>query len=95
MSQPILPNFLSHYYEASDGPFRNLSDLPLTEAEQILQQIRLGSSRRFASQRRSDYLPIRRDLEGKVRRLFIEKGGCPARERPHYLVLGSCPWLIE
>ena len=94
MGMPTLPDFLSHYYEASDGPFRNLSDLPLAEAEKILQGIRQGAGDRFASQRKADYLVVRRGLEEHVRNLFIAKGGRPRRERPHYLILGACPWLI-
>jgi hypothetical protein len=95
MSDPIVPDFLSHYYEASDGPFRNLSDLPLAEAETLLETIRQGDGRRFAGQRKPDYLAIRRDLETRVRQLFIGRGGRPRRERPHYLILGACGWLLD
>lgn len=49
----------------------------------------------FASQRRADYLAIRGELEKRVRQLFIQKGGKPRRERPHYMILGSCPWLLN
>jgi hypothetical protein len=87
-----LPGFLCHYYEASRGPFLNLSHLQPGEAERLLDGIRAGGDV-FASKRSGDYLQIRRGLEDKVRRLFIEKGGQPRRERPHYLILGSCPWL--
>jgi hypothetical protein len=87
-----IPDFLCHYYETMDGPFRNLSDLPEGEAEAILQRIRQAGDR-FASQRREDYLSVRRELEGQVRRMFIAKGGKPQRSSPHYLVLGACPWL--
>lgn len=93
MTLPSIPDFLSHYYEASEGPFRNLSDLPEMEAEAVLQHIRQAGNR-FASQRQDDYLAIRRGLEDRVRSLFIEKGGRPVRRRPHYLVLGACPWLV-
>ena len=92
---PTVPDFLSHYYEAADGPFRNLSDLPLPEAEAVLDQIRQGDSQRFASHRLVDYLTVRRSLESLVRRLFIAKGGRPRREWPHYLVVGACPWLVS
>ena len=95
MTTQNCPDFLSHYYEAADGPFRNLSDLPLAEAEGILQGIRQGGDGRFASQRQADYLPVRRSLEEKVRELFIAKGGRPRRSRPHYFILGACPWLIS
>jgi hypothetical protein len=88
----IVPGFLSHYYEAAHGPFRNLSDLPLPEAEAVLNRIRQAGVV-FASKRAVDYLAIRRDLEERVRRLFVERGGKPRRQRPHYLILGECPWL--
>jgi hypothetical protein len=86
-----LPDFLSHYYEAAIGPFVNLSDLPLSEAEAHLQRIR-RAGQTFASQRSPDYLKIRRQLEDRIRELFIQKGGKPQRERPHYMILGTCPW---
>jgi hypothetical protein len=86
------PDFLCHYYEASRGPFLNLSDLPLNEAEQLLDGIRTAGDI-FASKRSSDYLEIRRGLESQVRRRFKKKGGMPLRESPHYMILGSCPWL--
>ena len=83
---------LYHYYEASRGPFHNLSDLPLAEAERIQDQIR-QEGRIFASQRSTDYLTIRRELEQRVRRLFIEKGGKPRRSCPHYMIVGASDWL--
>ncbi len=92
MSSQTVPDFLSHYYEASDGPFRNLSDLPEAEAEAVLERIRRAGDR-FASQRRDDYVAVRRGLEERVRELFIAKGGQPQRRRPHYLIVGDCPWL--
>src|ERR1044071_3662680 len=86
------PDFLSHYYENSAGPFSNLSMLPIEQAEQILEEIRKDGNR-FASQRSSDYLKKRLALETKIRGLFEEKGGRPKLARPHYLILGSSPWL--
>ena len=85
---------LFHYYEAKKGPFLNLSDLPLDEAEQILNEIR-QDKRLFASQRPADYLNIRRTLEAQVRALFIQKGGKPRRSPPHYMAVGACPWLKQ
>jgi hypothetical protein len=89
------PDFLSHYYEATDGPFRNLSNLPMPEAEAVLDQIREAGCQRFASQQPMDYLAVRRTLESRVRQLFIAKGGRPRREWPHYLIVGACPWLMS
>jgi hypothetical protein len=88
------PDFLCHYYEAEKGPFLNLSDFAPAEAEQVLDQIR-HRGEIFASKRSSDYLTIRRELETEIRQLFVAKGGKPVRERPHYMILGTCPWLID
>jgi hypothetical protein len=49
----------------------------------------------FASRRPADYLRVRRELEGRVRALFVAKGGRPLTARPHYLTLGPCPWLLS
>jgi hypothetical protein len=88
----MIPDFLCHYYDANDGPFRNLSDLSEVEAEVQLQRIRVAGDR-FASKRKDDYLSVRRELERRVRALFIAKGGRPIRQHPHYFVLGECSWL--
>lgn len=89
-----IPQHLYHYYEATVGPFVNLSDLPQAEAEIILEGIRRRKLI-FAGERSSEYLTIRRALEEKVRAAFIRKGGEPTRRRPHYMTLGACPWLEE
>jgi hypothetical protein len=89
-----LPTHLCHYYEAERGPFVNLSDLPLYEAEQVLNQIRV-QGKTFASRRNSEYLQVRRGLEDLVRAAFIAKGGKPQRLYPHYMILGQCAWLLE
>jgi hypothetical protein len=94
MCESRVPDFLVHYYEAGAGPFVNLSDLPLEEAEIILERIRL-EGQIFASRRAQDYLAIRRELEERVRVLFELKGGQPRRSRPHYMILGTCAWLRQ
>jgi hypothetical protein len=66
--------------------------LRLEQAERILEEIRRQGNR-FASQRSSDYLKKRCDLEAKIRQRFEEKGGKPKLARPHYMILGTCPWL--
>ncbi len=47
----MIPDFLSHYYEAAQGPCRNLSDWPLAEAETIMERIR-QTGQVFTSRRR-------------------------------------------
>jgi hypothetical protein len=90
----MVPDFLAHYYEAAAGPFVNLSDLPVEQAETILDRIR-QEGQVFASRRAQDYLAIRRELEERVRHLFELKGGQPVRLRPHYMILGACDWLRQ
>ena len=92
MSKTIIPDFLTHYYEQATGPLCNLSSLPLEQAEHILESIRRDGNR-FASQRSRDYMKTRFTLEDKIRALFQAKGGDPKLARPHYFILGTCPWL--
>lgn len=88
----MVPEYLYHYYECSRGPFRNLSDLSLAQAEAVLADIRQRGEG-FASQRKADYLTIRSELEAFVRTRFVEKGGKPHRAHPHYMILGKCDWV--
>ncbi len=92
MQRDEVPDFLSHYYARSLGPFRNLSDLSPSEAATVMDTLR-QEGRSFASRRPPDYLEIRRELEDRVRAHFIAKGGNPQRVRPHYMLLGACDWL--
>lgn len=88
----LVPKVLSHYYEKANGPFRNLSDLPRQQAEEIMASIRKAGNT-FASKRTGDYLAIREELEAHVRQLFIAKGGKPKRLRPQSMILGKSKWL--
>jgi hypothetical protein len=89
-----VPDFLSHYYEAANGPFRSLTRLPLGEDERLLDEIRRAGSV-FAGQRAPDYLAIRRELEARVRALFVARGGQPVLRQPHYMILGASPWVKQ
>ena len=83
---------LYHYFEKAKGPLLSLSALPSNEAD-IIQRKIVSANKTFAAQRHERYLPRRRELEGIVREQFIEKGGKPEKESPHYFVIGECPWL--
>ena len=91
----MLPDYLCHYYDASTGPFRSLTDLDPLAAEALQASIRADRPAFFASRRQPDYVGIRRDLEARVRALFVARGGRPVRTRPLYAVLGACPWLLS
>jgi hypothetical protein len=86
--------FLYHYYEATTGPFKNLSKLSITAVQQVMEQLKTKSNV-FASKRSDDYLEIRRELEGRARDLFILKGGEPVSSYPHYMTLGECVWIKD
>ncbi|WP_242985385.1 hypothetical protein [Vallitalea okinawensis] len=85
---------LYHYYDLKTGPFKNLSDLSIIEAKKVQERLRQDNIG-FASKRFDGYMDIRRDLEQKTRKLFIDKGGKPERHVPHYMTLGKCDWLLE
>jgi len=84
--------YLYHYYEKRNGPFKNLSDLSLVEAQKVLDKIKAENSV-MAVHRYVGYLERRKDLEQIARSLFIAKGGKPVRQVPHYMVIGECAWL--
>ena len=85
--------YLYHYFEKSIGPFRNLSDLPIEKAQEVLIKLKNERPESFAAKRDSNYMQRRANYEVIVRNLFIEKGGKPTREAPHYMVVEACPWL--
>jgi hypothetical protein len=87
-----VPDFLSHYYEAANGPFRSLTRLAPGEDERLLDEIREAGVV-FAAQRAPDYLAVRRALETRVRALFIAAGGEPLLRQPHSMILGASPWV--
>ena len=84
--------YLYHYYEKAKGPFKNLSDLPLVQAQAILGKIK-AENQVMAAHRFPGYLERRAELEQIARELFIAKGGKPVRQTPHYMVVGECTWL--
>jgi hypothetical protein len=86
-----LPEFY-HYFERSVGPFRSVSTLDDHEASRVLDELR-ADARFMASRRTADSLARRRELEMLARELFIQKGGRPRTETPHYMVIGACAWL--
>ena len=90
--KPSIPDFLSHTYEAANGPFRSLTRMTAGDDERLLARIRQRGDV-FASRRTPDYLRIRRELEARVRALFTAAGGQPVLAQPHYMILGTCPWM--
>lgn len=85
-------DYLYHYYERERGPFKNISDLKIEDAQAILDDLKKENST-LAAQRYDGYLYRRQELEQIVRKIFITKGGRPIRSVPHYMTLGKCDWI--
>lgn len=84
---------LYHYFERESGPFRSISELPDTEAEEILRRIRVEKPDIFLAKRPDDYVQKRRKFENILRNEFLKKGGSIERNTPHYLVVEEVPFF--
>jgi hypothetical protein len=86
-----VPPFITHYHLPDRAPFLNLSDLAAADLAVVLDGLATasGSARRFGPR----YMSLRRATEAKLRQLFIEAGGRPVRDSPHYFVLGESGWF--
>jgi hypothetical protein len=91
------PTYVTHYCAAEDTPFRNLSDLSLDEARAVVA--RLGERRKADPRHKRlfgrRYVDYRRQVEAKLRALFVARGGRPERAAPHYFVLGQSAWFED
>ena len=85
--------FLYHYYDRDVGPFRNLSDLSVDAATDLLDKIRREKPNTMCAKRQKSYVQDRLYYEKILREEFIRKGGQVVRKAPHYMVVESSPWL--
>ena len=85
--------FLYHYFDKTIGPFKNLSDLPIDEANRILKEIAGVKPNVQCANRNADYMQARLYYEGILRNEFQMKGGFICRQVPHYMVVEHSPWL--
>lgn len=85
--------YLYHYYDNSIGPFKNLSDLSLEEANQVLRNIATRKPTVQCAKRQPEYMQARLYYENILRTEFRKKGGLIQREVPHYMVVEHSPWL--
>ncbi|MBZ0331907.1 hypothetical protein KZO25_16440 [Halomonas sp. ANAO-440] len=92
-----LPQFASHYYLRETGPFRSLSELPAGSEDPVFLDILTRHQRDPGYRRRygRNYIGVRREVEDRLRELFIARGGKPRRRHPFYLVLGESPWFRD
>lgn len=85
--------YLYHYFDKMTGPFKNLSDLSLENANKVLQEIALTKPNVQCAQRHADYMKARYYYENILRSEFKKKGGLISRKSPHYMVVEHSPWL--
>ena len=84
---------LYHYYDASIGPFVNLSDIPIEEAREVLAKIVVNKPNTQSATRSSSYMDRRHYIENILKTEFKKKGGIVKRHAPHYMVVEHSPWL--
>ncbi|QUL55315.1 hypothetical protein KDC22_01660 [Paenibacillus tritici] len=85
--------FLYHYFDESVGPFVSLSDLPVDQAQAVLETIKQTKPGSQSAQRQDTYVEYRRHCEQIIRTEFKRKGGLVKRPTPHYMVVEHSPWL--
>ncbi|WP_167959025.1 hypothetical protein [Anaerosporobacter faecicola] len=85
--------YLYHYYDKTIGPFRNLSDVTVEEAKEILAKIKVNKPHVQCAKRQDTYVEDRLHYEAILREKFLEKGGVIKRQVPHYMVVEHSPWL--
>ncbi len=85
--------YLYHYYERGTRPFSNISELPVNEAEEVLNRIKVERPNSQCAKRHSEYIKSRLYYEEILRNEFSKKGGIIKRKEPHYMVIEHSPWL--
>lgn len=85
--------YLYHYYDKSIGPFKNLSDLSIDDANRVLRNIAAKKPTVQCAKRQPEYMQARLHYEAILREEFRKKGGLILREVPHYMVVEHSPWL--
>ena len=85
--------YLYHYYDASIGPFKNLSDLSEDDAKNLLNSIKKERPNCQCAKRQDSYVKDRIHFENILREEFLKKNGKIMRHVPHYMVVEHSPWL--
>lgn len=84
-----IPDQVVHYYLPDKKPFLNLSDISEEERKPILEDL---EKRRLAGKMKRGfpdwYFPQRQEAEKNLMKAYLEKGGKPERQAPHFFSLG-------
>ena len=82
-------DIIGHWYlKDLGGPFRNILDGAPEERERIALLLKERYDRSYFHE---EYLAGRDEVEKKLHRRFVDKGGKPQTNRPIYCFLGSNP----
>ncbi|MCG8535704.1 MAG: hypothetical protein MI808_11480 [Pseudomonadales bacterium] len=86
---------ITHYYLKDKRPFLSLSDLGGGVDNPVFMEMlnRHKSDPKYKRRFGMAYLDTRREVEEKLRRLFIKRGGKPIRRFPIYFTLGESKWF--
>ena len=84
---------LYHYFDKNIGPFKNLSDLEIDEAKELLENIKRNRPNCQCAKRQPSYVEDRLYYVNILRNEFQKKGGKIERQVPHYMVVEHSPWL--
>jgi hypothetical protein len=84
-----LPTFVTHYFEADKGPFRNICDLSDQEIETVIEAEKDADTafNRFALG--SDFFGIRRAADDLLIEKYKEKFRSKPKIRPYFAILGA------
>ncbi|RVU84594.1 hypothetical protein EOL70_10050 [Leucothrix sargassi] len=88
-------DYITHYHLSDRQPFLTLSDFEGDATNPVFQEILnrhktdLSYNRRYGE----NYLEVRKAVEEKLRKCFIDRGGKPTRKHPVYFVLGESKWF--
>lgn len=82
--------YLYHYFEKERGPFLSLSELSDEEAKKVQDALKKDDNIYVKRDSDGQYMFYRRMIENRIRTMFIEKGGKPIRQTPHYMLIGEC-----
>ena len=85
--------YLYHCFEKSTGPFRNLSDLSMEEAKEVVRRVKEERPGSQCASRHDKYVEYRRNCENILRTEFAKKGGKMDRFVPHYMTVELSPWM--
>ena len=91
-------DYLTHYYDSGQRPFRSLSALSDRDAIRIMEGLYARHRGNILFERFHDparYLSTRRQAEQWVRAEFIAKGGRPQEAFPISMVLGTSRWIEQ